>query len=54
MAELPPRNWVVIDENTTRLANDEEFALYLSAVISREGLVILDEEGNVPDSVDPA
>jgi len=39
---LPPRNWVVVDENTTRLANDEEYAEYLSIVISKEGLVIVD------------
>ena len=46
--ELPPRNWVVVDDNTTRLANDEEFAEYLSIVIGREGLVILEQEKSEP------
>jgi hypothetical protein len=46
--ELPPRNWVVVDENTTRLANDEEYAEYLSIVISREGLEILPTEPPAP------
>lgn len=46
--ELPPRNWVVVDDNTTRLANDEEFAEYLSIVISKEGLVILEPEKPEP------
>jgi len=40
--ELPPRNWVM-DGDECRLANDEEFALYLSAVIAKEGLAIIDE-----------
>ena len=46
--ELPPRNRVVVDENTTRLANDEEYAEYLSIVIGREGLVILEPEKPEP------
>jgi hypothetical protein len=46
--ELPPRNWVVVDENTTRLANDEEYAEYLSIVISREGLTIIPTEPPAP------
>jgi hypothetical protein len=46
--ELPPRNWVVVDENTTRLANDEEYAEYLSIVIAREGLVIVDAPIELP------
>jgi hypothetical protein len=45
---LPPRNWVVVDENTTRLANDEEYAEYLSIVISKEGLVIVDTPPDLP------
>ena len=46
--ELPPRNWVVVDENTTRLANDEEYAEYLSIVIAQEGLTILPTEPSKP------
>lgn len=46
--ELPPRNWVVVDENTTRLATDEEYAEYLSIVISQEGLTILPVEKSEP------
>lgn len=46
--ELPPRNWVVVDENTTRLATDEEYAEYLSIVISQEGLVVIGEEPVLP------
>ena len=46
--ELPPRNWIVVDENTTRLANDEEYAEYLSIVIAKEGLVILESEKSEP------
>jgi hypothetical protein len=46
--ELPPRNWVVVDENTTRLANDEEYAEYLSIVIAQEGLVILPSDPPPP------
>lgn len=46
--ELPPRNWVVVDPYTTRLANDEEYAEYLSIVIGKEGLVIIDESPEVP------
>lgn len=50
--ELPPRNWVM-DGDECRLANDEEYALYLSAVIGREGLVIVDETTTaVPDSAE--
>jgi hypothetical protein len=46
--ELPPRNWVAVDENTTRLATDEEYAEYLSIVISQEGLTILPTEPPAP------
>lgn len=46
--ELPPRNWVVVDENTTRLANDEEYAEYLTIVIGREGLTIIPNEPSSP------
>ena len=50
--ELPPRNWVVVDEHTTRLANDEEYAEYLSIVISQEGLTILPTEPSEPPTKD--
>jgi hypothetical protein len=46
--ELPPRNWVVVDEKTTRLANDEEYAQYLAVVIGQEGLLILPTESSKP------
>jgi hypothetical protein len=42
--ELPPRNWVVVDQNTTRLATDEEYAMYLSVILGQEGLVVLPTE----------
>jgi hypothetical protein len=50
MSQLPPRNYVV-DGDITRLANDEEYAEYLSIVISQEGLVIISEEDS--QSADP-
>jgi len=46
---LPPRNWIVVDENTTRLANDEEYAQYLSIVIALVGLVITGETSEDED-----
>jgi len=49
--ELPPRNYVV-DGDITRLANDEEYAEYLSIVISQEGLVVISEETSVPAEPD--
>ena len=41
--ELPPRNWVAEEDGTTRLATDEEYAVYLSVVIANEGLLITGE-----------
>jgi hypothetical protein len=46
--QLPPRNWVSVDAETTRLATDEEYAEYLSIVISQEGLTILPTEPPAP------
>ena len=43
-AQLPPRNWVAVDKDTTRLATDEEYAEYLSIVIGIEGITIIGEE----------
>lgn len=50
--QLPPRNWVQDGENC-RLATDEEYAEYLSIILSIEGMVLLDEKGNPfnPDSL---
>lgn len=50
--QLPPRNWIAVDENTTRLATDEEYAEYLSLVLNVEGLVILGEETVTDDVAD--
>ena len=52
--ELPPRNWISVDENTTRLANDEEYAEYLSIILGQEGLVILDEKNELPSEEAPS
>lgn len=41
--ELPPRHWVAVDENTTRLATDEEYAEYLSIILGIEGITLLEE-----------
>lgn len=48
--ELPPRNWIAVDENTTRLATDEEYAEYLTHILQIEGIAILEEESTETES----
>jgi hypothetical protein len=50
--QLPPRPYICVDEETTRLATDEEYAEYLSIVIGMEGLAIVDE--TPAPAIDPA
>ena len=50
--ELPPRNWVAVDEKTTRLATDEEYAEYLSILIGIEGITIIEEATNEATTAD--
>jgi hypothetical protein len=42
--ELPPRNWVALDENTTRLASNAEYREYLAIVFGIEDATIEEDE----------
>ena len=52
--ELPPKNryWIQ-DGDTLRPPTDEEYAEYLTLIIGNEGIVIISDEQETPEPLQP-